>query len=169
MLAYLFVVFAVLFRLLPHTMGFTPVVAALLFFGSRKPRRQMWIPFLLLFGSDIFLTKVYYGYPLTPDHVVSWIFYIAVLFGASALGKALGALRLAGASLGSSVVFFIVSNFASWLVWYPRTMEGLATCYTLAIPFFRNAVAGDLFFTAALFGFAALVEGYAGKRRAAEA
>src|ERR1700691_963890 len=38
MLAYIFILFAVVFRFIPHPMAFTPVGAALLFFGARGPR-----------------------------------------------------------------------------------------------------------------------------------
>ena len=45
--------------------------------------------------------------------------------------------------------FFLISNFAVWAAWemYPKNFSGLMTSYTLAIPFFRNAVEGDLLFT----------------------
>ena len=32
-----------------------------------------------------------------------------------------------------------------------KSLGGLITCYTLALPFFRNALEGDLLFTAAMF------------------
>ena len=47
----------------------------------------------------------------------------------------------------SSLLFFIVTNFGVWLTGYPKTIEGFVLCYTLAIPFFINAIAGDLFFS----------------------
>ena len=51
----------------------------------------------------------------------------------------------------SSTVFFLISNFGVWLLGYPHTLEGLITCYTLAIPFFGNTLIGDLMFTGGLF------------------
>jgi hypothetical protein len=45
----------------------------------------------------------------------------------------------------SSLIFFIVSNFGTWLIGYPHTIEGLLMCYTLAIPFFGYSILGDLF------------------------
>jgi hypothetical protein len=170
MLAYLFVIFAVLFRIFPHTLGFTPVIAALLFFGSRMSRRQLAIPFVLLAASDVFLTKFYYGYPFTPDHVASWMFYAAVLFLGTTLSGEPKPLKIAGAALGSSVAFFIVSNFAVWTVWnmYPKNFGGLVACYIAGIPFFRNALAGDMFFTAVMFSIPVLIGAISGKHRTAE-
>ena len=71
------------------------------------------------------------------------------------------ALRVGGAALAASVSFFLLSNFAVWVVWemYPKTLAGLAACYVAALPFFRHSLAGDLFFSAAFFGLGALVEG----------
>ena len=62
----------------------------------------------------------------------------------------------AGAVLGGSLLFFFVTNGAVWLFAegsiYPKTLAGLATCYWMALPFFRNTVASDLLFSAAFFG-----------------
>jgi hypothetical protein len=46
----------------------------------------------------------------------------------------------------ASFVFFLVSNFGVWWHWYPHTVSGLTTCYSLAIPFYKNTLFGDLFF-----------------------
>jgi len=34
---------------------------------------------------------------------------------------------------------------------YAHTWSGLAQCYTMALPFFRNTALSDLFYTATLF------------------
>jgi hypothetical protein len=69
-------------------------------------------------------------------------------------------LRIAGAAVLSSFLFFIVTNFGTWLSsgMYPQTLAGLAACYVAGIPFFQNTLAGDLFFTALLFGGFSLLE-----------
>ncbi len=46
----------------------------------------------------------------------------------------------------ASFLFFLVSNFGVWWYWYPHTIEGLTTCYLLAIPFYKRTLAGDLIF-----------------------
>ncbi len=170
MLAYLFVAFAVAFRFLllhsPAWMAFTPVAAALLYFGARAPRRQFWVPVALLAASDIVLTKIVYSYPLTADHFVTWAWYVAALFIGMSLRSDSKALRIGIASVRASVSFFMVSNFAVWAVWnmYPKTLGGLVDCYIAAVPFFRNTLAGDLFFSAVLFGIGAVVSGYASEK-----
>lgn len=153
MLAYAFILFALAFRFLPHPMAFTPVGAALLFFGARGPRRQLWIPLALLAASDVFLTTMVYRYPFSWDHFVTWIWYAAMLGLGTTLKQNSGAVRILGSALAGSVAFFVVSNFAVWAAWdmYPRTFAGLLTCYEAGIPFFRHAATGDLLFTAAMF------------------
>lgn len=154
MLAYVFLLFAVAVRFMPHPLAFTPVGAALLFFGSRSLLRRMWIPLALLAASDVVLTTLVYRYPFSWDHFVTWAWYAGMLWLGSTLKKDAGAVRILGTALAGSVSFFLISNFAVWAAWdmYPRTVAGLMTCYDAGLPFFRRAVAGDLLFTAIMFG-----------------
>ncbi len=59
-----------------------------------------------------------------------------------------------GAVLSSSVVFYLITRFGSWLTYdlYPRAFEGLMAAYTAGIPFLRNSVLGDLLFATVFFG-----------------
>jgi hypothetical protein len=75
MLAYVFVLVAIAVRFLPHPLAFTPVAAALLYFGARGSRRQLWLPFVLLAASDVALTRIVYSYPFSWDHFVTWAWY----------------------------------------------------------------------------------------------
>jgi hypothetical protein len=152
MLAYLFVLFAVAVRFMPHPLAFTPVAAALLYFGARGPRRQLWVPLALLAASDVILTKFVYSYQFSWDHFVTWAWYAAILLLGTRLRENTNWLRVGGAALASSV--FVVSNFAVWASWnmYPKTLSGLMACYAAGLPFFRRGVAGDMLFTAVMFG-----------------
>jgi hypothetical protein len=160
MLAYLFVIFAVLARMpfMAHPWGFTPVAAALLYFGARGSRRQLWVPFALLAASDVILTRFVYSYPFSWDHFVTWAWYAAILLLGTQLRESTSWLRVGGAALASSVSFFVVSNFAVWACWnmYPKTLSGLMACYAAGLPFFRRGLAGDMLFTAVMFGLPAL-------------
>jgi len=166
MLAYLFIVFAVAMRMpfMPHPWNFTPVAAALLYFGARGSRRQLWIPFVMLAASDVILTKFVYVYQFTWDHYFTWLWYAAILLLGTnlcentSLREVKDWLRIGGAAIGGSVSFFIVSNFAVWACWptYPKSFAGLVTCYAAGIPFFSHTLAGDMLFAAAIFGLPAL-------------
>src|SRR5215472_17807502 len=126
MLAYIFVLFAIAVRFLPHPLGFTPVGAALLFFGSRLPRRRMWIPLALLAASDVVLTTLVYRYPFSWDHFVTWAWYAGMLWLGSTLKNNAGVARILGTALAGSISFFLISNFAVWAAWdmYPHSMAG---------------------------------------------
>jgi len=62
--------------------------------------------------------------------------------------------RVVTASLFASAVFFFVSNFSTWAetTLYPKTAAGLMACYVAGLPFLKNTVMGDLFFSTVLFG-----------------
>jgi hypothetical protein len=178
MLPYLFVLLAIAVRFLPfagplnflpHAWHFTPIGASLLFFGARGSRRQMWIPLVLLAVTDVVLTKFVYTYVLSWDHLVTWVWYAAVLgLGAAMLHKSAGPVRVVSAALTCSVSFFLISNFAVWAAWpemYPRGLSGLMMSYTAGIPFFRGTVESDLFFSIAFFGAPAFVHALSGWMR----
>lgn len=160
MLAYLFLAVAIALRFLQVPVAFTSVGAALLFFGARMPRKQLWIPVVLLIGADVALTTLVYGYAIPADHLVTWAWYAAIgLLGGTLRGEP-KPLRIGGTALASSVSFFLVSNFAVWAVWsmYPKTLDGLMAAYVAGLPFFRQSVAADLFFTAVFFSVPVVLE-----------
>jgi hypothetical protein len=56
--------------------------------------------------------------------------------------------------LAASIFFFAVTNFAVWLTsgMYAMNIQGLETCFVMAIPFFNNQLLSTLLFTGVLFG-----------------
>jgi hypothetical protein len=142
------IVFAAMTRLMPHPPNFTAVTAIALFAGAQITDRRLalLVPLAALFLTDLILGL----------HSGMLLVYLcaAAMVGVGALvGPRVQPLKLAGASVAGSVLFFVVTNFGVWAMdgLYPRTMAGLADCYVAAIPFFQNALVGDLFYTAALF------------------
>jgi hypothetical protein len=108
------------------------------------------VPFAAMLLSDMILG----GY----HTLVMASVYLCLLLPAVA-GPLLGArpslARVGLASLGFSVLFFLVTNFAVWGtggLGYSRTLAGLIDCYAAGIPFFRYTLAGDLAFAMGLFG-----------------
>jgi hypothetical protein len=51
-------------------------------------------------------------------------------------------------------LFFLISNFGVWTsgTMYTKDFSGLLTCYTMAIPFFKNSLMSDLIYCGILFG-----------------
>jgi len=95
---------------------------------------------------------------------VIWLWYAAILWLGTALRKDAKPLPIVGAALGSSVSFFLVSNFMVWAAgtMYPKTWAGLVTCYDLGVPFFRHTLEGDLLFTCAMFATPVVLNALAG-------
>jgi len=143
-------------RLVPHPPNFTPIGAMALFSGAYLGRRgavALVAPLGALFLSDLVL-GFYRGMPTVYFSVA-----LIVIIGWVALRR-VSPIRVGGAVIASSVLFFMLTNFGTWLSsgFYPRTLAGLEACYIAAIPFFQNTVAGDLFYAAVLFGGFALLE-----------
>jgi len=144
-------------RLLPHPPNFTPMAAIALFAGFIFLKRYMAVIAVVV---TMLLTDYFaFGY-LSTEWFASksmWVVYLALLFPIvfkNFLQKKLGFLRITGAVLTSSMVFFLATNFAVWAFtpMYEKTWSGLALCYTMALPFFQNTIAGDLIWSGVIFG-----------------
>jgi len=150
------VVFAVLSRFVPHPLNFTPIGALGLFAGAYIVDKRVWLlPICALLLSDIF---VGFYEPIAMLFVYIG-FALSAFVGRLLLSEKRSSLNLGGAAFSSATLFFIVSNFGTWLsgTLYPMSLAGLADCYVMAIPFYGNTLLGDLFYTVVLFG---LFEGF---------
>ena len=84
-----------------------------------------------------------------------WVYgsFVLIALIGTALRRRRTSLRVGGAALASSVVFFTVTNFGEWLgPLYPHTPAGLRADFIAAIPFFRNTALSDLVYALAFFG-----------------
>jgi len=142
-------------RLVPHPPNFAPIAAMALFGGAYLGRRSLAFvaPLAAMLLSDLLL-----GF-----HPYMWATYLGValivLIG-WAVQQRIAPVRVGVAAVASSLLFFLLTNFAVWLQsgFYPPTLAGLTACYVAAIPFFQNTLAGDLFYAALLFGGFAVME-----------
>ena len=109
--------------------------------------------------SDMVLSFVYGVASLVAQPVVYLCIVATVVIGRFVKGRA-SAVNVAIAATASSIVFYAVTNFAEWAFTYrySKSLDGLIACYAAAIPFFRNSFAGDMIFTAILFGAFALLQ-----------
>ena len=143
-------------RLIPHAPNLAPVTAVALFSGAWLPDRKLafTVPLGALFLSDLALG--FYG---AGDLLSVYASSALVVVLGGWVGRNRSVLRIGSGALAGSVLFFVLTNFAVWAfgTMYPRTGAGLIECYAAALPFFRNTVASDLSYTAALFGGFALL------------
>jgi hypothetical protein len=141
-------------RLVPHPWNFTPLIALALFSGvqARKASTGVVVTVLALALGDAVM-GFYQGF---------WYVYgaalIPVLLGRF-IGDRAGAKSIGLAAVASSLSFFVITNFMVWAGGhlYPHTAAGLTACFAAGIPFYRNQLLGDAFYTVALFGGYALI------------
>jgi hypothetical protein len=147
--AVLMILAAAFSRLLPHPANVAPIAAMALAGGVYLDKRfALIIPIAALFITDWFIGF----YP-----ILFFVYgsFIAIGFIGLWLKSHKRPLPVIGATLFSSVLFFVVTNFGVWAIgpeMYPKTWAGLVECFVAAIPFFRNTVMGDLVYTGVLFG-----------------
>ncbi len=154
---YLLTLVVALSRLLPHPPNVACIGALGLFAGCYLAgKRAYFVPLVAIAVSDVIghlfrIPGMGFYHPLSMAMV-----YLAVVTTVP-IGRLMqrhqSLLRYPAGSLAASSTFFLISNFGVWLgPWYPTSGAGLLACYTSAIPFFGYTIAGDLIFTAILFG-----------------
>lgn len=170
--AVLLILFAAFSRLIPHPANFTPVAAIALFSGVYLEKKYFFIiPVVAMLLSDLIIgfhsTMIWvYGSFVVIALVGLWLksHLPARPSGGSASQAGKKPAYILGTTLFSSVLFFIVTNFGVWTTgFYGYTFSGLVECYTMAIPFFRNTIGGDLLYVALMFGIYELVTRYVKK------
>ncbi len=144
MLAFMILAVGILSRIMFHEPNFTPVIALALFGGMYLKKGQaVWVPVTMMILSDLLIGM----------HNMIFFTWGSILL-VSLLGSLRSEDRSFGRSLGmsfvSAVLFFVITNFGSWLVMYPKTLAGFSQCYIVAIPFFRAAVFSTLMYSCIL-------------------
>lgn len=162
MAAFLLVVAAVLSRVLPHPwLNFTAVGGALLYFGARRPLRQLWIPVLALAATDYYLTTFFYSYSFhVSAYLLTWAWYAAVVvLGSILLARKTSVARVGAGVLIAPTSFFLITNFAAWAAMpelYPRSLSGLGLSYVAGLPFYQNDLLSTTIVAGLAFGLPAM-------------
>lgn len=160
-----FIIAAVATRLIPHVPNFTAMESLALFAGAYLGWKVLaaLTPFFAWYASDLIInntvSRVWY-----PDvegivwftNDMPWVYLSAIvmIFAGSKILKKWNPGKLALTALGASILFFVLTNFGTWMsgVLYPKTGAGLVACFTAALPFLKNSLLSNLAFTAVLFG-----------------
>ncbi len=161
------ILLAALSRLLPHPPNFSPIEAVALFGGAYFANR-VWaiaVPLIGMLISDFALALVnggwYMDYFLGAQFLAIYAcIALCTLLGFALRGRVNG-VRVLASSLAGSVLFYVLTNFATWLTADARLAtactHGLGACYVAGIPFFQWTLLGTLFYSAILFGGFALL------------
>jgi hypothetical protein len=157
----LIVLIGTISRLVPHVPNFAPITAIALFSGVYLPKKYAIIlPLVSVLLSDLII-----GFDTTTLIAVYASFILSGLIGLW-IRSHKSPVNIFVGTVGASMLFFIITNLAVWLnpvSWYTKDLNGLIACYINAIPFFRNTLLGDLFYTGAFFGGYELVHNLAHK------
>ena len=142
------IIFAAFTRFIPHPPNFTPIIAIGLFGGAYLQDRRiaLLIPLIAMIISDVFL-----GFHGTMVWVYGSLIIISMM--GILLKNQTTIINCTVATLGSSLLFFLVTNFGVWIMsgFYEKSITGLLTCYSMALPFFHNTLAGSVVYSSIMF------------------
>ena len=143
------IVLAAATRLIPHPPNFTPIIAMGLFGGAYIHNRSLAVivPIGAMFLADLFL-----GFHSTIYFVYGSLLLVTIL-GMILINK-ITIKNYTVAALSSSFLFFLITNLGVWLTssYYPKNIQGILSCYTMALPFFGNTLIGTLLYSSVMFG-----------------
>jgi hypothetical protein len=173
LLASLLILAAGLSRVVLFPNNPSPLIGIALFSGAIISDKKLafLLPVLSLFLSDLIfevsgIAQGFWGW----GQVVQY----GILFLLTALAFTLknwNAVKVAGYSIGSSLLFFALSNLSFFLIdnpvyhLYTQDINGLKNCYIAALPFLKKSLAADLVYSAVLFGSYYLLQVTALKKR----
>ena len=133
------IVIGVFSRIVPHEPNLTAVSAAAIVSALYLPRWFAFaVPFFIMVLSDAILG----AHP-----TIAWVYGSYALIAALCV---VFAKRYASVlPFLSSALFFIITNFGVWAStqMYAKTLAGLIECYTMALPFLRGTIIGDIAYT----------------------
>lgn len=150
-------------RIMPHPPNFSPMAAIGLFGAAHfaKKWQAFFIPLLGIWLSDLVINNFIYA---SSDVNIVWFYngfywqyisYVLIIFtGLFIFNKGVSLSKTFGGIVGSSGIFFLVSNFGVWAGsgMYSKNIAGLISCYIAGIPFMNNTIISDFLFTTVLFG-----------------
>jgi len=146
---------ATVMHLLPHPFGVSTVGALALYAGAfgRRPAASL-VPLVPL-ALGLLLTGLYEPIILA---AVGLGFVLATFAGRGFLARKRGLGRYGGAVVTGAAIFYLVSNLAVWVVYYPRNLDGLVACFVNGLPYLGQSMLADAAYCFVLFGFHALLE-----------
>ena len=145
-------------RIFPHPPNFSPIMAIGIFGAAHFTRKwyAFLIPLVAIWLSDVVINNFIYS---SSSNQFIWFysgFYwqyfsyiIIILTGVMIFRNKISISKTFGASISSSAIFFIISNFGVWLLGdlYKNNFHGLIECYIMALPFLQNSLIGSLVFS----------------------
>ena len=173
-IAGLLIIIAALSRVFLYPHNFSPIIGMAIFAGAViKDRRLAFaLPLLAMFLSDV----LFEVFNIAPGF---WGWGQLVGYGILALitvlafsMKKINVLTIAGYSVASSLLFFLLSNSAFFVFdnpiyhLYAQNFSGYIACLVGGLPFLKTGLIADLVYSGVLFGTYFLVKNYAFNKKA---
>lgn len=157
------IVLAALSRFFPHPLNFTPIATIALFGGAYFNNR--WLAFIIPLAAMLIsdtMQELVTGHGFHSGMpIVYGSFALISLLGILVLQK-VSVIKVVTAAIASSLIFFLITNFAFLypeaatpdpaLGNYPHNWTGIIASYEAGLPFLKNQILGDLFYSGVLFG-----------------
>lgn len=155
-----------LLRLIPGIHNFNPFSSIALFGAAylAKKWHAILIPLAAIYLSDFVLNNtilrsfypnaeglIFYSGYMTSVYLS---YGLVILLGFVILKKITASRVLLGA-LGSTAIFFLLTNFGAWISpmsIYPQNFGGLIASYAAGLPFLQASLISNLLFSVVLFG-----------------
>ncbi|MGB4844203.1 MAG: DUF6580 family putative transport protein [Ferruginibacter sp.] len=177
LIAALLIIVAALSRVFMYPDNFSPIIGMAIFAGAViKDRRLAFaLPLLAMFLSDVLfevfnIAPGFWGWgQLVGYGILALITVIAFSM------KKVSVLKVAGYSIGSSLLFFWLSNSAFFVFdnpifhLYPQNFSGYIASLVAGLPFLKTSLIADLVYSGILFGTYYLVQNYAFSNKKAAA
>ena len=138
-------------RFIPHPDNFTPIIAVAIMSGYFFKNINLSYIVLLI---SMLLVDVFIGFYKHMIFVYSSLFLITFIF--FKISNKINAKNLFIFGFLGSIIFFLVTNFGVWAsgvpspitnLPYEKNINGLISCYILAIPFFTKTLVSTIFFS----------------------
>ena len=131
-------------RFIPHPPNFTSLLALSFYVPA-----FLGLPYLPALLIGFVFTDLIIGFHGVT--LFTWGSVILIGLGAKFFSRSITS-RISGSLLGACL-FFVITNFGVWsLGFYGYSLNGIITCYTLALPFFGYSLISTFIFSAIIEG-----------------
>ena len=175
LIAVLLILAAAISRVIMYPHNFSPMIGIAIFAGAviHDKRLAFALPLFSMLLSDLMfevfkIAPGFWGW----GQLVGYGIFALITFMAFSMKK-INLVNIAGYSILSSVIFFLLSNTSFYIFdnplyhTYPQNFNGFVDCFVQALPFFRTSLVADLVYSGVLFGSYYLVQQYAFKKTVA--
>ncbi len=177
LIASVLIIVAAVSRVIMYPDNFSPIIGMAIFAGAvlKNKRLAFALPLLAMFLSDVLfevfnIAPGFWGWgQLVGYGILALITVIAFSM------KKISVLKVAGYSIGSSLLFFFLSNSAFFVFdnavfnLYPQNFTGYIASLVAGIPFLKTGLIADLVYSGILFGTYYLIQNYAFSNKKAAA